>query len=85
MARVFGRPMPPVPVAAPVLNGSNPSRNVDSRLLDRAGSGTAIPTDDAEGGGREKPRRGRILPDLLSAARDESEPARLSSGRIRAS
>ena len=68
--RVFGQSVTPVPVAAPVLNGIDLPQNADPQPLARTNVAEATPTHDAEGSGSEKPR-GRILPDLLSAAREE--------------
>ena len=69
--RVFGQSVTPVPVAAPVLNGIDLPQNADPQPLARTDVAEATPTHDAEGNGSEEPRQGRILPDLLSAAREE--------------
>ena len=69
--RVFGRPVTPVPVATPILNGIDPAQKPDPQLLAGADVSAATPTHDAEVHVGEKPRPGRILPDLLSAAREE--------------
>jgi hypothetical protein len=55
----------------PVLNGIDSAQKPDPQPLARADVAVATWTHDDERGGREKPRRGRILPDLLSAAREE--------------
>jgi hypothetical protein len=69
--RVFGRSVTPVPVSAPVVDGIDLPQKPDPHLLARADVAVATWTRDVEGGGSEKPRQGRILPDLLSAAREE--------------
>ena len=81
--RVFGRSVTPVPVAAPVLNGIDLPQNADPQPLARTDVAEATPTHDAEGNGSEEPRQGRILPDLLSAAREEerAQEAQAAGGR----
>lgn len=81
--RVFGQSVTPVPVAAPVLNGIDLPQNADPQPLARTNVAEATPTHDAEGNGSEEPRQGRILPDLLSAAREEerAQEAQAAGGR----
>ena len=81
--RVFGQSVTPVPVAAPVLNGIDLPQNADPQPLARTDVAEATPTHDAEGNGSEEPRQGRILPDLLSAAREEerAQEAQAAGGR----
>jgi hypothetical protein len=81
--RVFGQSVTPVPVAAPVLNGIDLPQNADPQPLARTDVAEATPTHDAEGNGSEEPRQGRILPDLLSAAREEerAREAQAAGGR----
>ena len=81
--RVFGQSVTPVPVAAPVLNGIDLPQNADPQPLARTDVAEATPTHDAEGSGSEKSRQGRILPDLLSAAREEerAQEAQAAGGR----
>ena len=81
--RVFGQSVTPVPVAAPVLNGIDLPQNADPQPLARTDVAEATPTHDAEGNGSEEPRQGRILPDLLSAAREEerAQEAQAFGGR----
>jgi hypothetical protein len=82
--RVFGRLVTPVLVATPTLNGIDLPRNADPQLFARSGVAAATPTHDAEGSGSEKPCQGRVLPDLLSAAREEErarEAQMLLNGR----
>ena len=78
---MFGRPVTPVPVATPIRNGIDlPKRLTTSSFFGRRRA-ASTPTHDAEGHVGEKPRRGRILPDLSRPPGRKSEPGGPALGR----
>ena len=68
---VFGRLLDPMPVATVALDGLDPSKSARPEGPARSKAAATSPTLSQEGHLGDKRRQGRILPDLVSAARKE--------------